>query len=142
MRLLTSTILIQSLYILVTALWPIVNISSFMDVTGYKTDVWLVKTVGALLFPVGLTLFSFLFQSNDKRPALLLGGLTAAAFICIDFYYVSRQVISPVYLLDGLIEIIFLTAWTYLLLFRYSMLKKTTANLFQFTESVSRPFQG
>lgn len=33
---------IQGCYYLITLIWPLVHIKSFMAVTGYKRDVWLV----------------------------------------------------------------------------------------------------
>jgi hypothetical protein len=113
MKLLKYLLIIQSTYILITAIWPIIDIKSFMMVTGYKTDIWLVKTVGALLVPIALCLATHLFISTDKRPALVLGSLTAVAFICIDFYYALTDVISDIYMADGLVEIIFLAGWIY-----------------------------
>lgn len=105
--------IVQSVYIFLTGLWPIVDIRSFMAVTGYKTDIWLVKTVGALLLPVALTLGSYLYIPTDKRPAFVLGAGTAVAFICIDFYYALTDVISDIYMADGLAEILFLVCWLY-----------------------------
>jgi hypothetical protein len=93
MKLFRIIVWVQGIYTLVTAIWPIVDIESFMMVTGYKTDVWLVKTVGALLIPVAGCLISFLFIQTDRRPAFVLGGLTCIAFICIDFYYALTDVI-------------------------------------------------
>jgi hypothetical protein len=84
-----------------------------MEVTGYKTDIWLVKTVGALLIPVSVTLYSHLFIESDRRPAFILGSLAAAAFICIDFYYALTDVISDIYLADGAVELVFLMMWVY-----------------------------
>jgi hypothetical protein len=77
--------LIQATYFLVTAVWPIVHIQSFMEVTGYKTDIWLVKTVGALLIPISICLMMFLFISADKRPALALGSLCAWLLSALTF---------------------------------------------------------
>jgi hypothetical protein len=68
-------------YIFVTAVWPIIHIHSFMYVTGPKTDVWLVKTVGALLVPVALCMISYLREPRHRTPVLLLGSGTAVAFI-------------------------------------------------------------
>jgi hypothetical protein len=102
---------VQSSYMLLTAIWPLVDIHSFMKVTGPKTDIWLVKTVGALLIPVGLCLMYHLFIRTDQRPAILLGGLTAVSFICVDFYYALNDVISDIYMADGVLQIIFLSAW-------------------------------
>src|SRR2546421_737901 len=41
--------LIQSAYFLLTGLWPIFHIRSFMRITGPKNDLWLVRTVRLLL---------------------------------------------------------------------------------------------
>ncbi|HEX8038350.1 MAG TPA: hypothetical protein VF490_04345 [Chryseosolibacter sp.] len=101
----------QATYIMVTAIWPLVDIASFMYVTGEKTDVWLVKTVGALLVPVAACLYTHLFIETDHRPALVLGSLTAVAFISIDFYYALTDVISDIYLADGILEIMFVVGW-------------------------------
>ena len=40
---------LQGAYFGLTAAWALVHIDSFMRVTGAKTDVWLVKTVAALV---------------------------------------------------------------------------------------------
>ena len=32
-----------------TGIWPLLDIESFQDVTGSKTDLWLVRTVGVLV---------------------------------------------------------------------------------------------
>jgi hypothetical protein len=106
----------QSIYTFITAIWPILDIESFMIVTGPKTDIWLVKTVGALLIPVSLTLASYLFIKTNLKPAAILGGLSAAVFITIDFYYPLTDVISNVYMLDGILQIGFLICWAIVLL--------------------------
>ena len=72
------------------------------------------KTVGALLIPVAVTLLSFLFIDAGRWPAIILGGLTALAFICIDFYYSLTDVISDIYMADGILEIVFLSAWIFI----------------------------
>lgn len=104
----------QGTYTLITALWPIVDIESFMAVTGPKRDVWLVKTVGALLIPVALTLYSYLRIDTDWRPAMILGATTAIAFITIDVYYTLSDVIPNIYLADAFAELIFLIGWIYI----------------------------
>jgi hypothetical protein len=111
----------QSIYTLLTALWPLIDIESFMFVTGYKTDIWLVKTVGALLIPVAFTLALHLFIDTDPRPAFLLGGLSCIAFICIDFYYSLGDVINDIYMADGFIQILFLITWLYIVMMKYNL---------------------
>jgi hypothetical protein len=124
MKLFKSILWIQSIYILFTAVWPIVDIESFMAVTGRKIDQWLVKTVGALLIPVALTIATHLFIRADHRPVVVLAAGTAIAFACIDFYYTVTNVISDIYLADGVIQVIFLSAWTFVILRYYPRLKR------------------
>jgi hypothetical protein len=111
MKLFRLVIWTQATYILVTAVWPLVHIESFMEITGYKTDVWLVKTVGALLIPVAACLYTYLFINTDRRPAIVLGSLTSIAFIGIDLVYALTDVISDIYLADGAVEFVFLVLW-------------------------------
>ncbi|VTR52312.1 Uncharacterised protein [Sphingobacterium thalpophilum] len=46
---------IQGIYYCLTGIWPVIHISSFMAVTGPKTDLWLVKMVGLLSLAIGLS---------------------------------------------------------------------------------------
>ena len=113
---------VQGIYTLVTAVWPIADIDSFMEVTGPKTDVWLVKTVAAILIPVGLC---FIFAYKLKRDfwlIFLLGITTTSALATIDFYYTAVGTISRVYALDGILQVIFLVCWVILCL-RYQKWK-------------------
>jgi hypothetical protein len=116
MKLFRLLLLVQSSYILLTAIWPIIDIKSFMAVTGYKEDIWLVKTVGALLIPVAICLGLHLFIRTDYRIALALGGLTAIAFACIDFYYALNDVIRDIYMADGVLQLIFLITWVWIII--------------------------
>jgi hypothetical protein len=123
MKIFRTLLITQSAYTFLTALWPLIHIESFLLVTGYKTDIWLVKTVGALLIPIAATLFSYLFTRTDRTPALILGAFTSLAFIVVDFYYSTKDIISDIYQLDGFVEIIFLALWIYLLAFRFREIK-------------------
>jgi hypothetical protein len=111
MRLFKLLLLAQGTYILTTAIWPLIHIESFMFVTGPKQDIWLVKTVGALLIPIGICLLSFVFNPRNWISAMLLGLLTSLSFMIIDFYYSLTDVISDIYIVDGLLELVFLTGW-------------------------------
>ena len=111
MKLFKILVSLQSIYIMLTALWPIIDIETFMAATGPKHDVWLVKTVGALLIPVASCLATFLFVRGSITPAIVLGLLTSVSFIVIDFYYALTDVISNIYMLDGVIESGFLAGW-------------------------------
>ena len=115
---------VQGVYTLLTALWGLIDIDSFMAVTGPKTDIWLVKTVSVILVAIGVALLSFLWVQSDPLPTILLGLLTSAGLAAIDFYYSGREVISWVYALDGIAEALFTLVWLYLLSQR-KVLQKT-----------------
>ena len=106
---------IQTIYYLVTAIWPIVHIESFMDVTGPKTDIWLVKTVGVLLIPISLCFLTHLLLKVDHRPVMVLAATSCTGFACIDFYYALNDVIDDIYLADGVIQLILLAGWIYII---------------------------
>jgi hypothetical protein len=96
--------------------WPIIDIESFMLVTGYKTDVWLVKTVGAILISISLCMATHLFIRTDHVPVVVLCIASSIAFISIDFYYTLNDTISDIYIADGALQIFFLIAWIYLVI--------------------------
>jgi len=103
----------QSAYYMLTALWALVHIKSFMQVTGPKTDVWLVKTISVMLIPMSLVLFAGIFRWGNGKTLFLLGAGTALGLAFIDFYYTHHGIISPVYKVDGYMQIIFLVLWIY-----------------------------
>ncbi|WP_353718334.1 hypothetical protein [Dyadobacter sp. 676] len=96
---------VQGCYYLVTGFWPIIHLRSFMWATGDKTDIWLVKMVGLLSGAIGATLL--LSKKSGKRTGTALGIFSALAFAVIDIYYAASEVISPVYLYDAALQLIF-----------------------------------
>src|SRR3954452_16176692 len=99
-RLLLIVCSVQGIYYLITGVWPLVHMPSFLAVTGPKTDLWLVRTVGVLIGVIGavLLLAGVRRQAGAEVRTLAIGsalGLTA-----IDVIYVTLGVIPPVYLLD------------------------------------------
>jgi hypothetical protein len=108
----------QAIYTFLTGVWPILDIESFMLVTGPKTDIWLVKTVGALLIPVSISMFFFVREKSEVVPVIILCAGTSISFMSIDLYYSLSGTISNIYLLDAAVEGIFLVAWVYILIRR------------------------
>lgn len=104
----------QGSYTLLTAVWPIVHIKSFMDVSGYKTDIWLVKTVGILLAAIAVCLLLSI-SSKENFPVAVLGLFTAAGMAYVDFFYALNDTIPDIYMADGTVEILFVLVWMYLL---------------------------
>jgi hypothetical protein len=101
----------QALYYLVTGLWPLLHIRSFLKVTGPKTDLWLVKTVGVLIGVIGVVL-GVAGRQQSARPEIALLALGSAAGLTgIDVVYVARRRISPIYLLDAVAELVLIFGW-------------------------------
>jgi hypothetical protein len=99
-------LLSQGIFYLLTGIWPVIHIDSFMWVTGPKTDIWLVKMVGLLSTTISL---SILWQLTQKHRSILLSIGTAISFFVIDVYYVMAGTISNIYLVDAVIELIFIS---------------------------------
>ncbi|MGH7277446.1 MAG: hypothetical protein ACREJG_02050 [Candidatus Rokuibacteriota bacterium] len=106
--------LAQGLYFLVTGLWSLVSIRTFFAVTGPKTDVWLVKTVGVLVAVIGAVLMAAGMRRHTPPELPLLAAGSAAGLAGIDTVYVARRRISPIYLLDAVVEAALVTCWIYL----------------------------
>lgn len=101
----------HALFYLITGIWPLVHMPSFVRVTGPKTDLWLVRTVGALIAVVGVIIGrATLRQRIDADVALLATG-SAATLAAIDVIYVTNGRIAPIYLLDAAAEIGLIGAW-------------------------------
>jgi hypothetical protein len=106
---------IQSFYTLVTALWAIIDIHSFMMVTGPKTDIWLVKTVSVLLLAIASVFIYGLLKVSDPLPVIILAITSSAGLAVVDFYYTSSGTIKWVYSIDGILQVIFIVIWLILL---------------------------
>lgn len=102
---------LQALYFLVTGLWPCIEIRSFQKVSGPKTDLWLVKTVGVLVSVIGGVIAAAGMRQRITPEIAGLAVGSSAGLAAIDIYYSSRGRISRVYLLDALAEAVFIGAW-------------------------------
>jgi hypothetical protein len=102
-------IFLHASYLTLTGIWPFISLSTFLLVTGPKTDIWLVKMVGLLAAVVGATLLFSLYKKSYDSTIRFLGITSAVAFAVIDIYYVWQNVISIVYLFDAFIELAFIT---------------------------------
>jgi hypothetical protein len=103
--------LFQGLYFFVTGLWPIIDISTFMEVTGPKTDIWLVKMVGALTVAISLLLLIIAKRRHITIESLILILASTVSYLTIDVYYSLHNVISYIYLADAAIQAIIIFMW-------------------------------
>ena len=112
MRLKATTVsILQGLGWAITGIWPLVHMPSFIWVTGPKTDLWLVRTVGILITVIGLVLLSAGVRRRVTREIRGLAIGAAAGLIFIDVYYSLTDVISDIYLLDAAVETLLIGLW-------------------------------
>jgi hypothetical protein len=106
----------QGAYFVLTGWWPLFGINSFQSVTGAKTDLWLVYTVGCLVMAIGATLLLAAIRPRITPEVITLATASAVALAGIDVVFVVRGVISWVYLLDAVAEgaIVAWWVWSYL----------------------------
>jgi hypothetical protein len=80
-----------------------------MRVTGPKQDLWLVKTVGALVIVIGAAIgLAAVRTSIGEQTFVLAAGSALAA---IDVTYVAKRVITPIYLADAAAELALVALW-------------------------------
>src|SRR5687767_6835976 len=106
----------HAVYYVVTGVWPIVNLRSFMAVTGPKTDQWLVKTVGLLVTAVGVTIAAAAWRDAITLEIAILALASAASLTAIDVVYVAKGVIAKIYLLDAVPEVLLIAGWVWVLM--------------------------
>ncbi len=102
---------LQALYFVVTGVWPCLEIRSFQKISGPKTDIWLVKTVGVLVGVIGgvIGVAGMRRRITPEIAGLAVGS--SAGLAAIDIFYSGRGRISRIYLLDALVEVLFIVAW-------------------------------
>lgn len=110
-RILTWTAIAQGLYYLVTAVWPLVSMRTFMAVTGPKVDQWLVKTVGLLIGVTGVVCLLAVYLGRFTPEVAVLAAGNAIALTAIDVYYVCVRRIAPIYLADAVAEVVLIGGW-------------------------------
>jgi hypothetical protein len=110
-NLLLKLALAQGLFYVATGLWPLIDIVSFQVVTGPKTDLWLVRTVGVLVTVVGAVLLAAWRARRVTPEIVLLAVGSALGLAAIDLRYALAGRISAVYLADALVEIALSLAW-------------------------------
>ena len=94
----------QGAYYVATGVSPFVSRRLFEAVTGPKLEWWLVQTVGALVTVAGAGLVSAGRSGRDTPEIAGMAAGCAVALGAIETVYVARGRISPVYLLDAVLQ--------------------------------------
>jgi hypothetical protein len=105
--------LTQGLFYLATGIWPLLDMVSFQLVTGPKTDLWLVRTVGVLVTVVGGVLLLGYWSRRVTDELVVLAMGCALGLAAIDLVYSLSGRISAVYLADAAAEIGLAGLWAY-----------------------------
>ena len=108
---LNSVAFVQGVYFMFTGGWPLVSVDTFVEATGPKTDIWLVKAVGVAVAAMGAALLVAGMRSDFTPAIILLGVGSALGLACIDIFYVMKRVIAPVYLGDAVIQTVLISWW-------------------------------
>lgn len=98
---------VQGVYYFLTGAWPLIHVQSFMQVTGYKTDIWLVKTVSVLVLAISFYLFMNLKASRQDPAFYALVLPCTFGIAAVEIFYVVSRVISLIYILDAAIQFFF-----------------------------------
>lgn len=109
--------LVQGIYFFVTGVWPLLSMKTFLMVTGPKTDLWLVKTVGMILAVIGAVLILAQVNAEINTSIIVLAIGSAISLAIVEFIYVAKRVISPIYLADAVAELILVAWWGLSILF-------------------------
>jgi hypothetical protein len=104
------------MYYLITAVWALVDIKSFMAVTGPKKDVWLVKTVSVLLIAISFSFMIYLYRRNDWLPPAVLAISCCIGLTIIDCFYSFNNTISAIYLGDAVVQFILTICWVIMIM--------------------------
>lgn len=107
----TALAYVQGGFYFLTGVWPIVSIGTFQAVTGPKTDLWLVKTVGAVIAVIGSVLLLAAWRGEVTESIAMLAAGSAAALAAVDINYSLKGVISKIYLADAAVEIPIVVLW-------------------------------
>lgn len=105
-----QVLLFQAGYYFATGIWPLLHMESFILITGPKQDLWLVRTVALLITVISISLLSGQLRRRPSVETSTLAFGSALSLIVIDVWYVLGGVISPIYLLDALVEAVIVAA--------------------------------
>jgi hypothetical protein len=101
----------QGIYFLITGIWPLAHMPSFLKVTGDKVDLWLVDTVGLLVGAIGIGLLLAARRAFPEASTIAIAMGSAAGLAFIDIKYVITGTIAPVYLGDAVAQLGLLLWW-------------------------------
>ena len=101
----------QAAYYLLTGLWPVLHLPSFLMLTGRKRDYWLVRSTGLVIAAVGAGLAVASLTPRRARAMRPLGVIFPAALGAADVAYAWPATRSRAYLANAVVGAAFIAAW-------------------------------
>lgn len=102
-----DVLLAQGGYYAATGVVPFVSRRLFERVTGPKLDWWLVQTAGVLVSASGGAMLSAALRRRETPEIVGMAAGCAVGLAAVDVVYVAKRRISPVYLLDAIVQLAF-----------------------------------
>jgi hypothetical protein len=113
---------IQGSYYFLTGVWPLVSMETFKWVTGERgktdhlatglnVDHWLIVTVAVLILAISLSILAAAWRRRAVFEVAVLGMAAATGLAIVDVFYVTRGIIEPIYLVDAVLQAVFIVAW-------------------------------
>lgn len=106
---------VHGVYLLIGGAWPLLHLRSFEAITGPKSDDFLVRSVALLLLLAGSILLAQR-KAPFERSAVQMAMGTSFSLGCVAVISALGGWIWKIYLIDGAIHLLFVLAWTVLLL--------------------------
>ena len=110
--------LVQAVYFFLTAVWPFVDITSFLEVTGDKKEIWLIRIVSVLLLPYCLILLHLSFSEKKNFIMAIVMLLCNLGLAFTEIYYFFKGTIKWVYCVDGGLQLLFVGYWIWYIILR------------------------
>lgn len=101
----------QGLFNILGGAWPLVSLGTFEFVYGKKRDIYLQKTVGALLLSIGIVQTRAQTSEEAVGVARSLGIATALSLLAIDLAYIPKGEMRWTYWQDAACEVGWIAAW-------------------------------
>lgn len=111
MPLAAIVLIAQGSYWLLTGVWPVLHLHSFLYLTGAKTDLWLVRVVGLLMAVIGGVLLAAGLHGNLSPEIVGLAVAASAALLVADVWFVIDGSLAPVSLVDATLQAAALVGW-------------------------------
>src|SRR5690625_6495522 len=93
---LARLMMIQGIYYGLTGLWPLLHMSSFIEITGPKSDLWLVQTVGMIILFVGCGFIVAGARKSGNVPPIIIALGLILGFIVIQIVHVFLVVVRVI----------------------------------------------